>query len=523
VNEVLKPYITKDEPFGPIDSADIDIRDVEVLEKLFEQHNWVYRNMRHRPSIIMGRKGSGKTSYLRSVYFDDKYEYCTEIRTDHALTHISKVVQGLTKDDAVFPETLAELWETILWVCMFSDIRNQALLSQDKLSLVNGYLEKVGVHDAGSVDDVLWKLARMFDEILEEESKDGLSEVLRRFDRVAFNKTLSTVEDSLKSADKKFVILMDSLDDFQLDFNSVSHSLQGLLKFVGSMNKPRDVVDIRFCLPTELYRRIIKLSSNPNKDFRRSLKLQWTATELILIGAQRLKLYLELYYPEYLKRLLPLEVTNRADALKLFQAVLPPRIANQSGFQEETISYILRHTQLLPRHFLMLLNSIFRSTGGTQSLMPFPVHQDRIINGIRQVEERLVTEIFVAFKPIYPNAEVICKRCLPELGHKFSVGELHRVYTRRGKAVFEGDNLFEFQRMLLEIGAIGRVIPGKATDVYIQGNFEYTVAHEIAVSHDDELCIHPAFSGIFGNDTHERPVYPYGSDLDDEDYRDSSD
>ena len=37
--DMLKPYITKDEPFGPIDSTDIDIRDVDVLEKLFEQHN----------------------------------------------------------------------------------------------------------------------------------------------------------------------------------------------------------------------------------------------------------------------------------------------------------------------------------------------------------------------------------------------------------------------------------------------------------------------------------------------------
>ena len=515
MNDMIKPYITRDEPFGPIDSSDIDLRDVDVLQKLFEQHNWIYRNMRHRPSIIMGRKGSGKTSYLRSVYFEDKYNYYTEIRTDHALTHISKVVQNLAKE-AAFPEMLSELWETILWICVFSEMQGQSLLSQDQLSLVNTYLEKMGVQDASSVDDVLWKLTRTFDEVLADDPMDGLSEVLRRFDRVAFKNTLAAVEDSLKAADKKFVILMDSLDDFQLDFNSVSYSLQGLLKFVGSMNKPRDMVDIRFCLPTELYRRIIKLSSNPNKDFRRSLKLQWTASELVLIGAQRLMLYLDLYYPEYLKKLQPLDPTVRADALRLFQAVLPKFIENHSGFQEETISYILRHTQLLPRHFLMLLNSIFRSTGGTQGLNPFPIPESRIINGIRQVEERLVTEIFVAFKPIYPNAEEICKRCLPELGHKFSVGQLHQIYTRRGKAVFEGDNLFEFQRMLLEIGAMGRVKPGKATEVYIQGNFEYTIAHEIAISHNDELCIHPLFSGIFGNDTQERPVYPYGSDLDDD-------
>ncbi|MBK9925376.1 MAG: hypothetical protein IPP66_08790 [Anaerolineales bacterium] len=520
MDSVVKPYITKDEPFGPIDSTDIDPKDVDAQLKLFEQHNWIYRNMRHRPSIIMGRKGSGKTSYLRTVFFDKKYDFHTEIRTDHALMHISKVIQGLVKD-AVFPETLAELWETILWVCVLSEVRNSSFLSQEKLSLVSMYLEKIGVRDAGSVDDVLWKMARMFDDVVQAEPKDGLSEILRRFDRAMFKSTVSAVEGSLKDSGKTFVILMDSLDNFQLEINSVAYSLQGLLKFVGAMNKPRDVVDIRFCLPTELYRRIIKISSNPNKDFRRSLKLQWTATELILIGAQRLMLYLELFYPDYLKRLLPLDTTKRSDAMTLFNAVLPKTVYNQAGFQEETISYILRHTQLLPRHFLILLNSIFKSGNGTQSLNPFPISERRILNGIRQVEERIVTEIFVAFKLIYPNAEEVCKRCIPELGHKFSVGELHQVYTRRGKAVFDGDNLFEFQRMLMEIGAVGRVIKGTATEVYIKGNFEYTVAHEIAISHDDELCIHPLFSGIFGGDKKERPVYPYGSGMEDEDYRDN--
>ena len=516
----MKPYITRDEPFGPIDSTDIDLRDVDTLEKLFEEHNRIYRHLHQRPSIIMGRKGSGKTSYLRTVYFDGEYDFHTEIRTDHALTHISKVLQDTVKD-AVFPEMLAEVWETILWICVLSELRRHDFLPPDVLKKVDAYLEKTGVQNAGSMDDIFWKLASLFDRAVEAGQKEGLAEILRLFDRAAFKSTAAQVEDCLRRADKKFVILMDSLDDFQLDFDSVSYSIQGLLKFVGSMNKPRDVVDIRFCLPTELYRRIIKISSNPNKDFRRSLKLQWTASELILIGAQRLKMYLELYYPEFLKNLLPLDPAVRADALKLFNAVLPRTVTNHAGFQEETIAYILRHTQLLPRHFLILLNSIFKSTGGTQGLHPFPVSEARILNGIRQVEERIVTEIFVAFKLIHPTAEDVCKRCIPELGHKFSMGELHRVYTRKGKTVFDGENLFEFRRMLLEIGALGRVKLGKATDIYIQGNFEYTVEHEIAVSHEDELCIHPLFSGIFGSDSKDRPVYPYGSDLDGEDYRDN--
>ena len=518
--DTIRPYITKDEPFGPIDSVDIDPKDTDVMNRLFERHNWIYKHLHQRPSIIMGRKGAGKTYYLRTVFFDKQYDFYTEIRTAHLLAHISSVIQGMTWD-AVFPETLSELWETILWTCVLSEIRKRPVLSSQKLYVVNTYLEKLGIEGNDTVDDVLWKIANLFDEVLNNNPRDGVAEILRRFDRVMFDDAKSAVLDSLKSSKKSFVILMDSLDDFRLDIDSVSRSLQGLLKFVGSMNKPRDVVDVRFCLPSELFHRIIKISSNPNKDFRRALRLQWTASELILIGAQRLMYYLILYYPDFLRGIPPIDLTRRADALMLFSKVLPEKITNLYGFQEETMSYILRHTQLLPRHFLMLLNSIFKGLGAAPGSDPFPISGHKVITGIRKVEEYIVSEIFVAFRLIHPTAEATCKRCLPELGHQFSVGELHQVFTRHGKAVFGGEGMFEFQRMLIEIGALGRVIPGKETDVYIKGNFEYTVAHELTISHDDQLCIHPLFSGIFGSSNRkDRPVYPYGSVLDDEDYRD---
>ena len=58
----IRPYITKDEPFGPIDSGDIDLSDLKALLMLFEKHNWGYKNLHSRPSIIIGRRGSGRTS-----------------------------------------------------------------------------------------------------------------------------------------------------------------------------------------------------------------------------------------------------------------------------------------------------------------------------------------------------------------------------------------------------------------------------------------------------------------------------
>ena len=521
--DTVRPYITKDEPFGPIDSTDIDSNDIKAMSLLFEQHNWIYKHLRNRPSIIIGRRGSGKTYYLRSVFFDNQYVHYTEIRTARVLGHMAKVVQRATKE-AFFPEMVSELWEMILWVGVFAEIRKHSVLSSDDLYVVNAYLDKLDVRGTDDIDGLFMDLTSMLDDAMTKNPSRGAADILRGLDKFTFDYAKSIVLASFQRSKKTFVILMDSLDDFQLDIDSVAHSLQGLLKLVGSMNKPRDLVDIRFCLPAEVYHRFTKISSNPNKDFRRALRLQWSASELIFIGARRLGFYLDLYYPDMLRALYPLNVINRADALRLFQSVLPEKIENQAGFQEDTMSYILRHTQLLPRHFLMLLNSIFRKTGFTQALNPFPVSKDRIINGVRQVEELIVKEIFVAFKLIYPTAEDTCRRCLPELGHKFTMGDLHRVFTRHGKAVFGSDNLFEFQRMLLEIGAVGRVIPGKESDVYIKGNFEYTVQHQLSLSQDDELCIHPLFSGIFqGNGKLGRPVYPYGSVLEDADYRDADD
>ena len=81
----IRPYITNDEPFGPIDSGDIDISDLSALLMLFEKHNWIYKNLHSRPSIIIGRRGSGKTYYLRSVFFDNQYDYFVEIRTPRVL------------------------------------------------------------------------------------------------------------------------------------------------------------------------------------------------------------------------------------------------------------------------------------------------------------------------------------------------------------------------------------------------------------------------------------------------------
>jgi hypothetical protein len=70
--------------------------------------------------------------------------------------------------------------------------------------------------------------------------------------------------------------------------------------------------------------------------------------------------------------------------------------------------------------------------------------------------------------------------------------------------------------MLVEVGAIGKV--SAKSDLYITGKFQYAIGHELNVSYDDDLCVHPLFSGIYDSGNGEkRPIYPEGNGLDDRD------
>lgn len=515
--EALKRYITPDEPFGPIDSA--EITDPVILNRLFEQHNRIYQNLRKNPSIILGRRGSGKTAYLRSVFFDKQFDYYTEIRTNEALANVISVIQDMTKE-GVFVETVAALWETVLWVSVFSEMRS-IMGSAKECELVEAYLAKVGVRDKDTMDSILWTIADVMSERMKDKPAGVVSEVLRRFDKISFDETQAAVIGYLNRQRKTFVILLDSLDNFRLEINSVARAIEGLLKCIGAMNRPSDAVNVRFCLPAELYHKFVRLSSNPNKDFRRKLTIQWTAKELVLLAAQRYKLYLSLYDLSCYAQIKKLDTTNYSDAQKLMKMFLPEKVTNRFGVSEDIISYIMRHTQLSPRQLLMMLNTIFTYKNGNDGPM---ISENAVVRGIRSTEQVLINEVVNAYRPIYPNADIVCQRCFPELKKKFTLGDLQRTFRTHGKRAMESDDFFDFQRMLIQIGAIGRVI--SETDVYIKGLFEYTVPHELVTSTDDLYCIHPLFSGIlcrensYGNGKNQKFVYPYGAEVEDEDYRD---
>lgn len=511
--ELINGYLTEDEPFGPIDADNFEDREAHKL--LFEPHNKIYGSLHRRPSIVIGRKGSGKTSYLHSVYIQTTYDYIIELETAEIFTQILETISEVTAGP-VFAENVARLWENVLYIGFFGVIRNQLPKSSKALKYINDYLAKIGIRDGDTFDDVLWNVAEIISEQQKGKTSGLIASILKKIDNVTYRKTKAELYLELRSQKKKAIILLDSLDDFQLEFEVVSRAIQGLLKFAGQTNSSNTPVDIRLCLPAELYHKFHELSSNPNKDFSRKLVLYWVASELIVVAAHRLFLYLSSINEE--KIIESFRENDKKSARDLLLSIMPESVTGRLMVKEDPLAYILRHTQLLPRHLLIILNSIHSHSKKYNGKDSMKFSEKSICRGISAVEETLVQEIYIAYRARYPSARQVCEQCISELHHKFTLGDLERVFRIRGKKAMGSDDFFEFKRMLIEIGAVGRVL--SEGDRYIQAEFEYTTPHSLVTSTDDLLCLHPLFSEIYNAKIREfKPVYPYGSSMDDKDYR----
>jgi hypothetical protein len=514
-SEILCKYLSPDEPFGPIDAR--EITDPEALKLLFERHNKLYQALHKRPSLVVGRRGSGKTSFLNSVYFDSSYVYVVNLNTSEAFSSVIESISSIASG-LVFAESVQKVWTTVIFIGLFGGIRDQLPAGSRARSLINDYLAKIGFRDKGTVDDILWKVTEIISDRVKDKPYGVVAEILRALDNVSFQSILETLESELEKKNHRAVILLDTLDDFQLHVEVVGLAIQGLLKFIGEANRPATRIDIRFCLPAELYHLFVPLSSNPNKDFRRRLTLHWTAPELVALAAHRLILFGIACDDHPLSVSDELESVEKGQAVQTLRKIFPKKVVCGLGVEEDPIAYILRHTQLLPRHLLIILNSICSKLKKYPDAESMKLSEEAIRQGIAEVEETLVQEIFSAYKPVYPKAAAVCKACIPELQHKFSAGDLERVFRRQGKKTMESDDFAQFRRMLIEMGIVGRVLDDSGR--YIQAQFEYTVPHQLVSSTDDMLCLHPLFTKVFSAKTREKkPVYPYGTRLEDEDYR----
>ena len=542
----VAPYINPNAPFGPVASE--QIRDRRLRDHLFDRENRAYAHLvRHDPAFVVGRRGAGKTSFLHAVA-NGRSGLVITVDTSTAVAEMEELHRNLLDLDAtLFTEHVARLWDAALWHHVLLGLiqhRPEGLDADDaRYDAVRVYLHDLADrHPRYLTHDEVFGL---FCERFLDQTIGRRSMARNPFSLAVGDTTLAATVDQtqalLDDAGLQPVLLMDSIEDFKRILAQHAESIGGLFMQVGRSAQPTAPYRIRFSFPAELWHVLREMSHNPLKDFGSFILLHWSAREIIKIASHRYMLYLDHFHAADKSRdraIANLNVERERDALNLLKAVLPDTVVGELGLAEDGVAYVLRHTQLLPRHLLRILNAIWLREPSRDGAIR--VSQEAVIQGVRDVEDQIVTEVCKAYELVHPTANEVCRAVIKNLPRRFTDSQLHRTFNQVGKGALKRANdrleqarmsqpaqlygaytmpdpnmdYFDFKAMLLEIGCLGRLV--EETDRYHVAEFEYTVHYRLAVGDVDEMCVHPVFSGVYQSQADPvidaRAVYPYGTD-----------
>jgi hypothetical protein len=529
----LDRILTVRRPFGPVDTESVINLGVEGADQLFDRSNLIYAQAFNpsRPTYIVGRKGAGKTAFLLSSTLQGGSR--TEVLKTATVYHDMAAVLRRYRDvrGPLFVDQAAEIWLTVFEQVAMFHACDQALPtdSPGDLQVLWDYL------GPPSSTTNATKIAEQYLSHLQRRIADpsivGLREIIDgpAHRGVSLARAREAMRVLLRHRAKPLVVVMDNLEDLHERLGDLHEVLTGLFASVGRViadNYDSRPFGLQICLPSELFDQLHAISTAPEKDFRGGyLTIYWTAKELLKLAGGRLRLYMRAHHPDRVDGLL--RAANQIDepeqSIALLRAALPQTLHNGLGTSEDPLAYLLRHTQLLPRHLIEILNSVF--TYRAHDSLPWAVSPAAVLAGTRTAERLIVQGIFAAHRASFPFASDALKRLSDRLPICFPANELRKVFNRQGIRKLTGLDFDEFLSMLFALGVVG--VRFDQTARYNKAHFQYTFDSNLTAEEDvDYLCFHP----LYTRHLHERSLpklrrsnalatYPHGCDPADEDYR----
>lgn len=518
----LRKYVRPNAPFGPVDADATVVAEPSCAAALYDWNNQAFAELLVGSDVLVGRRGSGKSSLLRS-FLVRKY-LSAEFSSDEAREfreryHISPKILSRTPDLVIEVNTTAhvdELEERLSERSVLPSVTVMAGLWRKRMWwLVGKELEKI--------DGVMWSglPSDLRDFITSNDVKLDSKRSSYSGSGAATDQYISELEKYFAERKIRVVVTFDNVEQhkFQPRQDAV---LSGLIALAGAfIGSEHPSLDIKLCLPAELFRQLKKLAFRPDKDLHTIQYLHWNAAELLHLAARRLRVYLSLWDKEQFAEVKDRKLNERQPLRDFWHRYFPIKITNSVDIEEDTITYILRHTQMLPRQLISVLNAICKRSGRDSSEM-FATRFDRdsIIKGIEDTEEPSKEAILMMFRPVYPNIDDIFDIVMPRLAREFTYGHLHKVWRTGAKSLMvkigKGD-FISFWQLMLSTGAVGMKVSERegSSEIYSTARFEFNTKYDLSISDKDVLCVHPMFSRVYNIERREdlKLILPRGSDF----------
>jgi hypothetical protein len=513
VKEQLKQYVHPNQVFGPVDSS--VVKEPRCAAALFDWQNYAFAEMLEGSDILVGRRGAGKSSLIRSfgtrkyLIGDFQSEGGREFRTkfrlkQSALTKLPdlvidfntpKEVNILEIDVArqrILPpvDVMAEVWIRRIWREIGRELANSDSFSSLIPDQLRRYASNADMQDFYSESP-----------FSVEDYESQLSDLL--------------IENSLN-----VVVTFDNMEEHRF-VETQNAVLAGLIAAVGRfMGAQHRSVDVKLCLPAELFQRMKEITFRPDKDLAKIQYLHWNPAELLHLAMRRLLVYFEAWEHQELEFVHDAQFSDRKALRSFWHRYLPEKITNGLGVREDTLNYILRHTQLLPRQLVSILNSIIaRSRKAGSDPFSEPFSELDVVKGVEDSEEPSLLASCKMFEPLYPDLRNILNAVLPRMQRESTYGELQSIWNSSGKKYMYGNDSASYRaflQLMFAVGVLGVKVIDECTATYSVARFAFNTKYALQVSDKDILCVHPMYSRVFNlmKSGSALVVLPRGSDFD---------
>lgn len=506
----LLNVLTLSEPLGPIDH--MRIRD-DFADDLIYHKITLFSEVNNKPHMLfLGRKGAGKSALLREIRLGTRKkgrrsflpQFDRPIRgRDYVIDvgsweHFHQIVRNVNRqfrtddiiDELIPAEYFVDLWHQMLWDEIIQYFYNFAheettrhlLDPVDKYVNVDGFFEGAAHKKANELFD------------------SAQQSILQFLDRT----------------ESKLYFLFDSMDNYPVRNETFSKILSGLFQGLTKINDDSPRIVVSFCIPEEIEGFIAAGSANLMKDLSSSTRIRWKPIDLIRIVAHRLRLSSAIYDHKLYKQIERYDFSGRDDLHRLFSLILPPTLTNLQGTEEDPLAYIIRHTQLLPRHVLAIFNaSLSLHYKNTKTFTG--MSEDAVRSGVSAVQKLIATQILMPYEHLFPKLLTQCRTILPDLDPICDYRTLKKIEGRFHRLIEDDAGLI--WNTLFEMGVLGRSTGLNGVDNhdvskddrYCYGQFHFNIDGSFGLATDGEYCFHPVFTRAFGmvrRSTDARVVYP---------------
>lgn len=458
----------------------------------FENMQFGKRALNRQTYLIVGRRGSGKSSLIEYFSFHNKRKpvRCIDINEPEIYQVVLEKVARILQENSDFPmPKIRVLWEYVIWALIFKEYSDKQGII--KAADLFDFKEDQKISPSRIILKVIQSLVARFTGITKNEIDDIIDDIKEKVTSDIFEKAKNQVLEHSRT--EEAIIAIDSIEDYPVSNGSMMNSIASLIEFASEFNLQYSShgLHLKVFVSAEVFPHLVtSVISNPLKFVKDPLFLFWRPKDLLRFICWRWYMYL--LDNNHISPGMEIDFDKPQQMMqKLWTPYFGNEIRNSSGHIEPSFPYILRHTQLRPRQLVIICNKLF-SLAASQGEFP-QITSQAIIEAIASVEFDLANEIINSYKKIYENADRILD-ALTGLPMVFKGKDLDRVARRTVSQWHNHDySSYNFRAIVAELGIVGRIKSYDSRTGVIAAEFEFCQRSRLSLTEGDDCVFHPLF------------------------------